>query len=402
MFRDYILHTFKNFPLLNLFGPKGTGKSQMAVSLCSLFGPYQTPFNIHNGTKPGLADHVQQFCNAFAWIDEYKNAIEYDKIETLKSIYDSIGRSRMNMDKGRKKETTLVNAAVILSGQEMPTADVALFSRVVFLQFMKTTYNDEEKKWFDQLKSIERDGLACLSNQIIRLRKIFERDYFNEYMQVLSDFGEKLRSRKIEDRILRSYCTILGSYKLVNKYIDFGFTYSDVEKACMRAAIEQNQQIGSSNEIGKFWDMFEALFNDDVIIAGWHFKIKLTEEIIEKDNKKNLPQPTQVLFFKFTSIVKIYAEHMRRGGEKPLPSDTLKYYLRNEPAFLGISKSVSYSREVFEPGNGNIEKRQVTTGFAFDYHALSINLERDESIPAPKLLDTDDTVEETQKDDAPF
>ena len=93
----------------------------MAQSLSCLFGEPQTLFNIHNGTKPGLAEHIQLFSNAFAWIDEYKNSLEYDKIETLKSIYDAIGRSRLNMNKGMKKETTQVNSAVILSGQERNT-----------------------------------------------------------------------------------------------------------------------------------------------------------------------------------------------------------------------------------------------------------------------------------------
>jgi hypothetical protein len=44
-------------------------------------------------------------------------------IEELKSIYDKLGH---------KKETTTVNSAVKLSGQEIPTVDIALFSRVVF------------------------------------------------------------------------------------------------------------------------------------------------------------------------------------------------------------------------------------------------------------------------------
>ena len=61
----------------------------------------------------------------------------------------------MNIDKGKKKETTLVNSAVILSGQEMPTADVALFSRMIFLQFHKSEYSQEEKKNYDPKKPPE-------------------------------------------------------------------------------------------------------------------------------------------------------------------------------------------------------------------------------------------------------
>ena len=50
----------------------------------------------------------------------------------------------MNMDLDKKKEVTAVDAGIILSGQEMPTADIALFSRLIFLQFPRSTFTQEE------------------------------------------------------------------------------------------------------------------------------------------------------------------------------------------------------------------------------------------------------------------
>jgi len=45
----------------------------------------------------------------------------------------------------------------------MPTIDVALFSRVIFLQFNKTEFNETEKKDYEALKQAERDGLSHLT-----------------------------------------------------------------------------------------------------------------------------------------------------------------------------------------------------------------------------------------------
>ena len=73
-------------------------------------------------------------------IDEYKNCIDPVKIEFLKGLYDGTGRSRMNMDLDKKREITSVDSAVILSGQEMPTVDVALFSRTIYLTFSQTVH----------------------------------------------------------------------------------------------------------------------------------------------------------------------------------------------------------------------------------------------------------------------
>lgn len=75
--------------------------------------------------------------NALVHIDEYKNDLDVKVQEFLKSLWDGTGRTRMNMDLDKKKETTAVDASIILSGQEMPTADIALFTRLIFLQFLQ-------------------------------------------------------------------------------------------------------------------------------------------------------------------------------------------------------------------------------------------------------------------------
>ena len=52
LFRDVITGYTKSFPILNLFGPKGSGKSELGHSLMSLFIIDNTPPNIQNATIP--------------------------------------------------------------------------------------------------------------------------------------------------------------------------------------------------------------------------------------------------------------------------------------------------------------------------------------------------------------
>jgi len=378
LFRDVLLHRFSNFPILNLFGPKGTGKSQMAMSLSCLFGTQQTPFNIHNGTKPGLAEHVQQFVNAFAWIDEYKNNIEYDKIETLKSIYDAIGRNRLNMDKGKKKETTLVNSAVILSGQEMPTADVALFSRVVFLQFHQTEYSQIEKDNYENLKEIEKQGLSHLTSQIMAHRKYFEENFPLNFAEVLRDIYAELEFSGIEDRILKSFCSILAAYKTLEKKLSLKMDYQNLRSVAIQSIKDQNSQISSSNEISMFWETIEALFDKNEIIDRWHFKIDMCDKIKCVDGNEVELKPTKnVLKLKFSTIYQLYAFQSKKSGQGVLPNSTLKYYLQNNPAFIGIEKASRFTlKEYSNDENKIIEQNQVTTAYCFDYTNLGINLMR--------------------------
>jgi len=402
LFRDHLLHLFSNFPILNLFGPKGSGKSQLAMSLSCLYGKQQTPFNIHNGTKAGLAEHIQQFVNGFAWIDEYKNNIEYDKIETLKSIYDAIGRNRLNYDKGKKKETTQVNSAVTLSGQEMPTADVALFSRVIFLQFHQTEYSAEEKENYNLLKSYEKQGLSCITAEILRHRTFFVENYFHHYDLVLKDLFSLLKENVVEDRILRNWCVILTSIRVLSSKIDLPFTYEDLTGEVVKLIANQNRQIATSNEIAIFWDMIEAMFDNNEIIDKWHFLITRTSAISGVKEQIVFPEAVDVLKIKFNSIYKIYSEHARKQNNKALPPATLKYYLENTKYFLGVEKSTRFSRKDYSAAEGKaIEQRQVTSSWCFDYLALNINLIRTDRFEenTGEIVTASSFQEETETDE---
>lgn len=105
---------------------------------------YKAP-NIQNSTISALNDTVAASANALAHIDEYKNDFDPKVIELLKGLWNGTGRSRMNMDLDKKKEVTAVDAGIILSGQEMPTADIALFSRLIFLLLPRSTFTQEER-----------------------------------------------------------------------------------------------------------------------------------------------------------------------------------------------------------------------------------------------------------------
>jgi DNA primase len=377
-FRDHILTIFKNFPMLNLFGPKGTGKSQMAMSMSCLYGEQQTAFNIHNGTKAGLADHLSRFRNAIAWIDEYKNSLEFDKIETLKAIYDSIGRSRMNMDKGKRKETTEVNSAAIISGQEMPTADIALFSRLIFVRFVQSEFSQEEKENYQRLKEIERNGLSAYTNQLIQHRSYFEKEYYYTYNEVLTDFQKDLGEEVIEDRVLRNWVSIVSAWKCINHKIPFSFSYDELKDTCLNALVYQNKQTSKSDEIGLFWQLLESMYDQNIVREGWDFKIELVDKIVGKQRTLTLNPAVDVLKFKFNTVAKYYSEHSRRMGIKPLPTDTLRYYLENNKHFLLVSKKERFSYVEYNKEEGrNITHKSDTTAYCFRYEPLDVSLKRD-------------------------
>ena len=155
LFRDVVTSTVKAFPMLNLFGPKGSGKSELGHTLMSFFIIQNIPPNLSNSTIAALSESVAQCANAIVHLDEFKNNIDLDKREFLKGLWDSAGRTRMNMDRDKKREQTKVDSGVIISGQEMATADIALFSRFVYLTFNKTEFTTAET-------NVSKSSKACV------------------------------------------------------------------------------------------------------------------------------------------------------------------------------------------------------------------------------------------------
>src|SRR5690554_848844 len=73
-----------------------------------MFGRKGKVPNLHNSSKPSIANHVATSFNAVCVLNEYRN--------------DKTGRTRMNMDKDKKKETSKVNQGIIVCGQQIATA----------------------------------------------------------------------------------------------------------------------------------------------------------------------------------------------------------------------------------------------------------------------------------------
>lgn len=389
LFRDIIVKKFNFFPILNLFGPKGAGKTELAVSILQFFGKQNKGPNLNNTSKAALADHVAQFVNAVIHIDEFKNNIDYEKIEFLKGLWDGTGRTRMNMKKDEKKETTAVDSGIILSGQEMPTADNALFSRLVYLTFYKTEYSDKEKALFNRLKDVEKSGLTHITNDILMHRKHFIKNYFQAYDKCMEDIQLALENHIIEDRILRNWVILVSAFLTLRDKINLPFTYNDILSIASRQLIIQNQETKRNNEVSTFWNIVQYLYSDGHIQEGVDYKIELNDMLETDIMKSDWKEPKNVLYIQHTRIFTLYRKHGRQAGEKILPTDSIDYYLRTDKRFLGKKRSVSFrdidpktgvEREI-PRGDGTMrKKRKITRAYCFLYDELNITLTSGDTI----------------------
>lgn len=397
LFRDVIVRRTNNFPILNLFGPKGAGKSELCHSLLQFFGNHPKGPNINNTSKPALGDHIAQAANAIAAIEEYKNSIEFEKIEFLKGLYDSTGRTKMNMERDKKKETTAVDCSIALVGQEMPTADIALYSRLLFTPFYKTEYSEAEVKRFENLKNIEKEGLTHITHELLLLRKIFIDNYDKAWEQASEALKQYLKNEVVEERIAKNWTMILTGYYALQNEIELPFSIEKATEIFAIAMRRQNVETKKGSDVANFWSIVEYLVKDGLIENEIDYRIDHLARIKTDTADYKWEEVHTIIRVDHTRIFALYRKHAKQIIDLTLPLPTLEYYLKNSKEYLGKMKSVPFKvRDVVTGENlsdkvvpkaedfedqENLKKKKyhITTALCFEYNQLGINVHFDNS-----------------------
>lgn len=114
-----------------------------------------------------MNDRVSQAVNTLAVLDEYKNDLDIRKIAYLKGLWGGGGQTKKNTNTDGMAAQTIVTTGVALCGQDKPTQDMALYTRVIFLAFSKTSFNQNEKRAYEDLVSVCNMGLTHLTLEIL-------------------------------------------------------------------------------------------------------------------------------------------------------------------------------------------------------------------------------------------
>ena len=387
LFMDIIAKRFDKFPVLNMYGQKGSGKNTCAESILYMFGRKGKVPNLHNSSKPSIADHVATSANAVCVLDEYRNDLEMEKRELLKGFWDKTGRTRMNMDKDKKKETSKVNQGIIVLGQQIATADIALFSRFIALGFSKSTFSFEEKGAFEELERINKQGLTQITHHLLKHRETFASNYNKNVDRVSDQFRELLGKRSVETRIFNNWLTVSAAYYTVANIVELPFALSDVIALFVEMMVEQNGETAKNDDLGIFWKTVQFLISSDLLYENGDYKVVYADRFtrtFKEDNKWQkseiiLNEPQNLLYLSVSRVFGLYKTQALREGDKPLPDATVEYYLRNSPAYLCDTKKVSFRKINSKNGfqefddNGNM-KYTSTTAHVFNLDMLNLNI----------------------------
>ena len=378
LFHDIVVGTTRKFPILNLFGPKGTGKSEMGQALMAFFGAGNKAPNVRNSTPTALNNDISLYSNALWHGDEYKNDVKPIVIEFLKGLYDGVGRTKMGGSAYDERIMTRVKCGIILSGQEMPTADIALFSRCVFLQFLNSKFSKEEGLRFDALFEINKMGLTHLTVDVLKHRKYFEIHYQECINDVINDIRQLTDYNSLETRIIENWARLAAAIKCLGTRLNLPFSYEEYLQLTVEGLVNQCALCGSQDELAQFWRDFEFLIDNGRIYKESDFKIAMLSKLKTVEVQERIfPQPTRVLYLNKRRVFHLYKQSANQLGDKSIPIDSLTHYLEHCPQFLGHKDSVRFKliingvQQMKEESTGKfVPDERVLRAMAFDYDAL--------------------------------
>ncbi|RZJ82778.1 MAG: hypothetical protein EOO20_23995, partial [Chryseobacterium sp.] len=328
LFSDIVFKVMDDrFPMLNVYGQKGTGKGTMIESMMKLFGLGQKQLMLGGAsTVVGMMRKSGQYSNAFIWLDEYKNSLKTFYIESLKNLYDRIGYERGKKDNTFQTESTRIDSAVIVSGQEMPIVEEALFSRFILLITAKFSKSEAAGKLFHELKDMEADGLSNITVGLLKHRTMLNDKYKDVYKAEQRELRKAVNNAEVDERFINNYAALVAMCTLIKEVETLPFNVKEFRELCKKTLVDQYYVLKGTDSIGKFWSIVENLFYDGHLMEDRHFQIREAK-----------------LYIRIQDVYQMYSESMtKRKDPGALDEATLKNYLENDPKSFIERKKVSF------------------------------------------------------------
>lgn len=418
LYRDVIFNRTRHFPILNLFGEKGTGKTTLATSLQSFFIHSVDPPNLGVTSVPAMNDRVSQAINSLVVFDEYKNDLDVRKIAYLKGLWGGGGQTKKNQNTDGMAAQTIISTGIALCGQDKPTQDMALFTRVLFLAFSKTSFSKPERDAYEDLVAMCSLGNTHLTLEVLSHRALFEKNFSNAYSLTKSELSKIVEGEKIHDRIFGNWIIPLAAFRTLESVLSLPFGYNDLLTVAVAGMRLQNETAQESSEMGDFWEALQGFHTQGRAIDKAHFRIKWHRTFRSTTMKEDMifAEPTPVLYLNSAAVAGLFNG---RGAANATANrsnwSTMLSYLRSHPSFLGLKQdrftillANGTPDYTFETVNGTQTKKMKVNrpkAMCFNYAMLKaefgLNLETEVITESEELAEDQDPADAVSSPQSP-
>lgn len=286
LFFDFITQKHK-IPLLNLWGQRGSGKNSFVEMLMAVYGNDIEASNLQNITSTALTRKMAHTSNIPQWFDEYNNRLKDRILEALKGIYDMIGRTMGVKSVDTKTSQTKILTSAIITGQEFPTANEALLSRMIIIQFDQIKDDKEKAKLYNDYVSKFDTGLGHVLKGLLSFREIVKSQFQAKFRETYKAISNEMinRNLQVDARLVRNYAVVLSPLliALENGLPVKGEIKQDFETENLLNTVYTNLEIqanseAKNDEVNIFWETFFNLIEAKRIKEGENFIIDLLDD----------------------------------------------------------------------------------------------------------------------------
>jgi hypothetical protein len=249
-----------------------------------------------------------------------------------------------------------------MSGQQQPTQDVALFKRVISLNFNSASNTLEKQVKAKRLKDIEKTGqLTNITQFILQHRELVQEKFSQAFDELVIETFAKIAEKDailVEDRIVKNHVVLIAIYYIFKQVLPFGFEGGLYANHIVDNIISQSDAIMSEDEVSIFWRIVEYLLAakmishwEDIIIeerAHETFQNELDRKDKRDSIQKNFPAKKCLVYIRFAKIYSLYQEkHRAQRNKVGLDIGALQYYLRQTPAYVGQKRAKKFGEKAY-------------------------------------------------------
>lgn len=368
---DFIAHRHKHFPELMVWGQRGSGKNSFVEFLLSLFGEIKTS-NLTNVTVSHISRSASQAHNIPKWFDEYGKEVPERNLHALKGWYDLTARGTGVKDQTNRTKEGGVTRPVIITGQELPTDNEALLSRMLLIQFDQIKDDPDRRRAYERWKLKLNQGMGKALLQLINMREIIVEKYPSRLQEISLLMSEEMIAANlmVDSRLVGNYAWVVTPLIIA---VEAGLPIfgdnsnpacSDLLNYVLEFMKRQAESEATADEVNIFWKYFLEMIEVGKLIQDFHFAI-------DEVSKQTYLGIRGIAFSEFT-------QHYQNVNRKAfIPDKVLIAYLRKRPYYFGYDKKVSYYKTISDSekarrydDEGNSPKKIQAKGDLFHFELL--------------------------------
>jgi DNA primase len=364
LYRDFIFGRMSNtFPILNLFGPPGSGKTFMARALVSFFGSPNDmkPLNCVNSSVSAYTRRIAQGKNSLAHFDEYGFEVTPEKVQVLKDFYDAGGRTLSDKNNRDKISQSVVRAACVLTGQILPSHDPALMERVVNIYTAVVKVTGEQKRFAQEYEDRAAMGYYTqVTAELAGYRDVVIKRYDAKFAEVTDMIRTMFGTDQPKYRFIANYSMIATTLFIIGDILRDKYNYtlpwknSEIYDTIYDRIREQVVTVEDMDEVSAFFKMVEFLIFNNILKNDMYAceegvtELRVENEYDIRTNMdksletahwyalRNSGREPSVLFLNMSFTHQLYKLHSKQSGDlRVLQESTLKNYLKVHPSYLG-------------------------------------------------------------------